>query len=408
MDIIITKFIEISELTTIILLLISCLLMYVGGYFCFKTTGNKRILKFNLYLFFGMYLALLFYFLFLNHWWNRNVIDVELNLTPLSTIKMYIKDFNSIMENKPILNLLGNFICLMPLSFFLKYIFKKQNHTFLFLITLLLCSFGIEVMQYITKSGSFDIDDILLNSSGAFLMYLLLKIKSIDLLIRNILFFEHNKISKKELILIICFIVFVIISMISIYKYRQKLFDQRMIEYQEMNNPVITFEYDDKCGNDNLFYEDEVYKYYFTCYDNKKFYVVLNGKDKFSIKQLLDNTNYNVDIHQILNNLKFDNINFKIEYKYVHFETYIKSDNKSMTIPGIVDSDIAKLVIRNKLEDDEKDIYEVNIVPKKSGERIMNIDCEIFDNSGNTIGKITKKVKIIIDDNLNTKYSIIE
>ena len=106
--------------------------------------------------------------------------------------------------------------------------------------------------------------------------------------------------------------------------------------------------------------------------------------------------------------LKFDNINFKIEYKYVHFKTYIKSDNKSMTIPGIVDSDIAKLVIRNKLEDDEKDIYEVNIVPKKSGERIMNIDCEIFDNRGNTIGKITKKVKIIIDDNLNTKYSIIE
>ena len=47
-------------------------------------------------------------------------------------------------------------------------------------------------------------------------------------------------------------------------------------------------------------------------------------------------------------------------------------------------------------------------MPKKSGEKIMNIDCEIFDNSGNIVGKITKKIKIMIDDNLNTKYSIIE
>lgn len=408
-DIIITKFIEIPEFTTIIILLISCLFIYIGSYFYSKYSGNKKILKYNLYLFFLMYLCLLFYFLFLNHWWNRNIVKVEMNLTPFSTIKMYIKDFDSIMENKPILNLLGNFICLMPLSFFLKYLFKKQNNIFIFLITLLLCSVGIEVIQYITKSGSFDIDDILLNSSGAFLMYLILKIKSVDLLIRNILFFEHNKISKKAFVLIIFSIVLVIILFISIYKYRQKLFDKRMIEYEEINRPTITFEHDDKCGNNNLFYEDEVYKYYFTCYDNKNFYAIVNGKDKLSVKDLLDNSKYNTDIDVILSIMDYQNIEYKKEDKYVHFETHIENtDNKTVSVPSIVNSDIAKLVIQDKTENNETNTYEVSIIPKKPGEKIMNIDWEIFDNNGNTIEKITKKIQIIIDENLNVQYNIIE
>ena len=208
-----------------------------------------------------MYLALLFYFLFLNHWWHRSGIDVEMNLTPFSTIKMYLKDFDSIMGSKPILNLLGNFICLMPLSFFLKYVFKKQNNTFIFLTTLLLCSLGIETMQYLTKTGSFDIDDIMLNTSGAILMYLILKFKSVDLLIRNVLFFKKNKISKISLIIIICFVAFVLILFIAIGQYRKILFNKRMDEYEAMMRPSITFEYKDECTNNNLFYEDEVYKY---------------------------------------------------------------------------------------------------------------------------------------------------
>ena len=407
MDMFITSFIEISELVTIFLLLIACLLIYIGGYFYSKETGNKKILKFNLYLFFIMYLALLFYFLFLNHWWHRSGIDVEMNLTPFSTIKMYLKDFDSIMGSKPILNLLGNFICLMPLSFFLKYLFKKQNNTFIFLITLLLCSLGIETMQYLTKTGSFDIDDIMLNTSGAILMYLILKFKSVNLLIRNILFFEKNKISKISLIIIICFVAFVLILFIAIGQYRKVLFNKRMDEYEAMMRPSITFEYKDECTNNNLFYEDEVYKYYFTCYDKDNFYAVVNSKDKLSIKKLLDNSEYNTNINEILNHMDYDHIEYKIEYKYAHFHFEIENkDYKSITVPGIVDSDIAKLVIRNNGVDYTN--YEVSIIPKKSGTETINIDFEISNDSGVVIDKITKTVKVTVDENLNVTYDIIK
>ena len=407
MDMFITSFIEISELVTIFLLLIACLLIYIGGYFYSKETGNKKILKFNLYLFFIMYLALLFYFLFLNHWWHRSGIDVEMNLTPFSTIKMYLKDFDSIMGSKPILNLLGNFICLMPLSFFLKYLFKKQNNTFIFLITLLLCSLGIETMQYLTKTGSFDIDDIMLNTSGAILMYLILKFKSVNLLIRNILFFEKNKISKISLIIIICFVAFVLILFIAIGQYRKILFNKRMDEYEAMMRPSITFEYKDECTNNNLFYEDEIYKYYFTCYDKDNFYAVVNSKDKLSIKKLLDNSEYNTNINEILNHMDYDHIEYKIEYKYAHFKFEIENkDYKSITVPGLVDSDIAKLVIRNNGGDYTN--YEVSIIPKKSGTETINIDFEISNDSGVVIDKITKTVKVTVDENLNVTYDIIK
>lgn len=408
-NIIITNFIEISELTTIILLLISCLLIYIGGYFYFKSTGNKKVFKFNLYLFFGMYLILLLYFLFFNHWWNRSAVDVEMNLEPFSTIKMYLKDFDSIMENKPILNLLGNFICLMPLSFFLKYLFEKQNNIFIFLITLLLLSVGIEFMQYLSKTGSFDIDDIMLNSSGALLMYILLKIKSIDLLIKNILFFENNKISKKSLILIICFVVLIITLFISIYKYRQKLFEQRKLEYEEINRPTITFKYDNKCSNNNLFYEDETYKYYFTCYDKDKFYAIVNGQDKLSIKNLLDNSKYNTTIDVILSIMDYQNIEYKIEDKYPNFLLEIKNpNNENISFPTKIDSNIAKLIITDQSKNNVDLQYNVNIVPKKNGSEIINIDFELADNNGQITKKITKKVEIKIDENLNIKYNIIK
>ena len=407
-DIVITHFIEISELTTIILLLIACLMIYIGGYFCFKTTGNKKILKFNLYLFFGMYLALLFYFLFLNHWWHRSSIDVEMNLTPFSTIKMYIKDFDSIMESKPILNLLGNFICLMPLSFFLKYIFKKQNNTFIFLITLLLCSFGIETMQYLTKTGSFDIDDIMLNTSGAILMYLILKFKSIDLIIKKILFFEHNKISKKSLIIIIFFIGLLIILFISISDYRKLLFNQRKAEYEEINRPTITFEHDNKCTKNNLFYENEAYKYYFTCYDKDNFYAIVNGKDKLSIKDLLDNSKYNTTIDVILSIMDYQNIEYKIEDKYPNFKIEIENpNNENISAPTKIDSEIAKLIITDESKNNTSPQFNVNIIPKKSGNEIIDIEFELFNNNGQITKKITKKVEVTVDENFNVMYDII-
>ena len=48
----------------------------------------------------------------------------------------------------------------------------------------------IEITQFITLSGTFDIDDYILNISGAYFMFNILKMKKINLLIDKI--FKKN------------------------------------------------------------------------------------------------------------------------------------------------------------------------------------------------------------------------
>ena len=70
-----------------------------------------------------------------------------------------------------------------------------------------------------------------------------------------------------------------------------------------------------------------------------------------------------------------------------------------------MESDIAKLVLTDKSTDGYNLNFEVNIIPKNSGERVMNIDFEFTDASGK-ITVVTKKVKIIVDDDMNVEYSL--
>lgn len=59
----------------------------------------------------------------------------------------------------------------MPFAFFLPLLFKKQNNFKTFLLTMICIVIGIELLQFITMSGSCDIDDVILNVSGSLIMY---------------------------------------------------------------------------------------------------------------------------------------------------------------------------------------------------------------------------------------------
>ena len=118
-------------------------------------------------------------------------MENQVNLTPFKTIISYFDAFNQALNTRTLLlNLYGNFIVCMPLSLFLVLLFKKQNKIWVFIITIILTVLGIEVFQLVTLSGSFDIDDIILNLSGAIIFYFVLKIKSVKGLIRNIFLLE--------------------------------------------------------------------------------------------------------------------------------------------------------------------------------------------------------------------------
>ncbi|MDR2606498.1 MAG: VanZ family protein [Oscillospiraceae bacterium] len=71
--------------------------------------------------------------------------------------------------------LAGNLIGFAPLGFFLPILFEKQTRHKVFIITIVSAFICLEFTQLITMRGSFDIDDIILNSAGACLGFLLLR-----------------------------------------------------------------------------------------------------------------------------------------------------------------------------------------------------------------------------------------
>lgn len=403
---------QMTEVSRLVLLGASSLFLYIGGGLFSKYLDNNKPMKINLYIFFGLYLILLITLTLFDSLWLRNGfnfsgfdnIQDRINLVPFKTIMTFVKEFDSMYSTSQImLNLFGNVCAFMPMALFLLLLFKRQNKAFQFVITLILMILGIEFLQLITGSGRFDIDDLILNLFGAVLVYLLFKIKSVNALIHNIFLLEKNKISKKSYIKIISFIVIAIVLFMGVIVYRNKLYDKNYEEYSKIYNPEITFEHSDECSDNNLFYEDEVYKYYFECYDNDDFYLIVNNEEKYHVKDFLDNSKYNYDIDMLLSTMDYNNIKYKVENKYPHFNMKVKNTFGSAYYgPSDVDSDIAKLVLKDKSVDVNNLEFEVNIIPKKSGEEVMNVDFEIYED-GET-KTITKKVKVTVDEDLNVTY----
>ena len=403
---------QMTEVSRLVLLGASSLFLYIGGGLLSKYLDNNKPMKINLYIFFGLYLILLITLTLFDSLWLRNGfnfsgfdnIQDRINLVPFKTIMTFVKEFDSMYSTSQImLNLFGNVCAFMPMALFLLLLFKRQNKAFQFVITLTLMILGIEFLQLITGSGRFDIDDLILNLFGAVLVYLLFKIKSVNALIHNIFLLEKNKISKKSYIKIISFIVIAIVLFMGVIVYRNKLYDKNYEEYSKIYNPEITFEHSDECSDNNLFYEDEVYKYYFECYGNDDFYLIVNNEEKYHVKDFLDSSKYNYDIDMLLSTMDYNNIKYKVENKYPHFNMKVKNTFGSAYYgPSDVDSDIAKLVLKDKSVDGNNLEFEVNIIPKKSGEEVMNVDFEIYED-GET-KTITKKVKVTVDEDLNVTY----
>lgn len=411
--------IQLTELSRLILLCGSCLFLYFGGFFLSKYLNNNKPMKINLWIYFILYIILLLILTLFDPMYGRSFsivdwskelfnkyINNSFNIIPFHTIIDYISKFNSLYDTKTIMiNLLGNLIALMPMAIFLPLLFKKTRKLKKFLLTVVIIVFCIEIVQFLTLTGSCDIDDIILNVTGAIIAYIIFKINSINNLIRNIFLLEDNKISRKSYFKIILSIVIILIIVVFILVYRNTLYNKNIENYNNINNPNVTFEYNNECSNNNLFYEDKIYKYYFECYNNDDFYVIVNDKDKFSVEEFLDYSKYNYDINRLLYGLNYYNIKYKIEHKYTYFNIEIENNsNGSYYVPSNVDSDIAELVLVDRTNTDKILNYEINIIPKKSGSKIMSVVFELTNEFGET-EKINKQFDIIVDENLDVSYS---
>ena len=95
---------------------------------------------------------------------------INYNLVPFSSISVQIRRISQWWALK---NLLGNIIPFMPFGFLLPIAYKKFSSPIKVIGTGIVTILFIELFQFFTKLGSFDIDDIILNMLGIICGYLI-------------------------------------------------------------------------------------------------------------------------------------------------------------------------------------------------------------------------------------------
>ena len=90
------------------------------------------------------------------------------NLYPFRTIRPYLE---SILNSYAYMNIFGNIVPFVPMGFLIPIISKKYINALITFFISLICIIGIEIFQFITMLGFFDIDDILLNAVGCIIGY---------------------------------------------------------------------------------------------------------------------------------------------------------------------------------------------------------------------------------------------
>ena len=97
--------------------------------------------------------------------------SINYNLIPFSNMSYQIRRITQWWALK---NLLGNIIPFVPFGFLLPITYKKFNSAIKVLSIGLVSILLIEIFQFFTKVGFFDVDDIILNMIGIVCGYLML------------------------------------------------------------------------------------------------------------------------------------------------------------------------------------------------------------------------------------------
>lgn len=162
--------------------------------------------------------------------WEMFAIDFsKANLIPFKTILKYLKGMINIpfavkmnYDNYALfLNLVGNLFCFSPLAILFPLCFKKMKKSKnVLLISLIICII-LEICQFFSMNGSFDIDDIILNYLGILFIHLLVKKDFINF-VENVTLDNNKDFSNKKIIFVFSLVLIFLISLAFAYNYRYK------------------------------------------------------------------------------------------------------------------------------------------------------------------------------------------
>lgn len=140
-----------------------------------KMKKNDKFHTFLKWTVFLAYIAALVYFMFFAEILGRTDFSARYryNLVPLKEIKRFLNNASTLGWVAVFANIGGNILAFMPFGFCLPLV---SRHHFKFVATTLYTfglSLTIELIQLVSKVGSCDVDDLILNTLGGILGYII-------------------------------------------------------------------------------------------------------------------------------------------------------------------------------------------------------------------------------------------
>ncbi|MCQ6562922.1 VanZ family protein [Paenibacillus mendelii] len=122
-----------------------------------------------------LYTGLLLYWMFIGFGRSDTAgSGYRYNYIPFQTIQLYFNHADHFRFKMWVINIVGNVAVFVPFGLAIPYLLQYGFFRFMFRFIAVL--FVLETMQMLLKRGSFDIDDIILNSAGALIGFMLYRI----------------------------------------------------------------------------------------------------------------------------------------------------------------------------------------------------------------------------------------
>ncbi|USK44892.1 VanZ family protein [Cytobacillus oceanisediminis] len=135
----------------------------------------KKIIRLIMGISFLSYLGaltVLLFFISRGFWSDMPLMEymkLSSNFVPFKTINGYVLAISNGSMNLiiPIKNLAGNVAVFLPMGIFLPYFIRTLNRLKSFAVAMTVMILSVEIIQLVTRRGSLDIDDFILNIIGA-------------------------------------------------------------------------------------------------------------------------------------------------------------------------------------------------------------------------------------------------
>ncbi len=139
---------------------------------------HKKLYRMAAWLLFGLYLVSMIYFLFFAESMGRTSMGQEYhyNLQPFKEIQRYLTYYDVIGPYTVFLNLAGNILAFVPFGLFFPLLSRRSRSLWKVTLISFEVSLLVELIQLVTRVGSCDVDDMILNTLGGMIGYVCFRI----------------------------------------------------------------------------------------------------------------------------------------------------------------------------------------------------------------------------------------